>query len=175
MYEPMVIFCSKWVVSSIFMYFWRAPTCGYVSKNAQGLKGKAPKKKIILPIESWVFTFIWFYFLLRFYWHHPQCIVLIWMWGFYIFTSSIVLEFWVKTLVNKKNSNSLIFINLRLRFDWCVLNLIWTWCAKAKKKEYYLIFMNFGVKKFTIQNIQKIKTPWCLDVIILWIPWNDKP
>jgi hypothetical protein len=62
----------------------------------------------------------------------------------------------VKTLVNKKNSSSLIIIDMELRFEPCVLNLIWKKCAKdTKKRDEHLIFINFGVKKFTIKNIQK--------------------
>ena len=72
------------------------------------------------------------------------------------FTSSIVLEFWIKTLVNKKNSSLLILTNIELRFEQCILNLIWKWCAKdPQKREYHLIFMNFKVKKFTIKTTQK--------------------
>jgi hypothetical protein len=31
----------------------------------------------------------------------------------------------LKTLVNKKNSSSLVITNMELRFEPCVLNLIW--------------------------------------------------
>jgi hypothetical protein len=41
------------------------------------------------------------------------------------FTRSTMLKFSVKTLVNKKNSGSLIITNLELRFEPCVLSLIW--------------------------------------------------
>jgi hypothetical protein len=36
-----------------------------------------------------------------------------------------VLKFGVKTPVNKKNSTSLILTNLELKFEACMLNLIW--------------------------------------------------
>jgi hypothetical protein len=36
-----------------------------------------------------------------------------------------VLKFGVKTLVNKNNSSSLIFANMELIFEACMLNLIW--------------------------------------------------
>jgi hypothetical protein len=36
-----------------------------------------------------------------------------------------VLKFGVKTLVNKNNSSSLILTNLELKFEACMLNLIW--------------------------------------------------
>jgi hypothetical protein len=69
-----------------------------------------------------------------------------------------VLKFRIKTPVNKKNSISLIITNMELRFEQCVLNLIWKGVAKdPKKREDYLIFINFGVKKFTIKNTQKKK------------------
>jgi hypothetical protein len=35
----------------------------HVAKTAQGLKGKVLRKKFILPIESWFFTFFHFSFL----------------------------------------------------------------------------------------------------------------
>jgi hypothetical protein len=37
-----------------------------------------------------------------------------------------------------------------------MLNLIWKWCAKDPKKgEDHIIFIKFGVKKFTLRNTQK--------------------
>jgi hypothetical protein len=58
--------------------------------------------------------------------------------------------------INKKNSSSLIIRNMELRFEPCVLNLIWKWRAKdPKRREDRLIFINFGVKKFTLKNTQK--------------------
>jgi hypothetical protein len=67
-----------------------------------------------------------------------------------------VLKFGVKTLVNKNNSSSLILTNLELKFEVCMLNLVWKTGAKdPKKREYHLIFINFGVKKLTLKNIQK--------------------
>jgi hypothetical protein len=42
-----------------------------------------------------------------------------------------------------------------LRFEPCVFNLIWKRDAKdPKKKEVHLIFINFGIKKFTLKNTQ---------------------
>jgi hypothetical protein len=70
-----------------------------------------------------------------------------------------VLKFGVKTLVNKNNSSSLIFANLELEFEPCMLNSNWKWCAKdPKKREDHLIFINFGVKKFTLKNTQNKRT-----------------
>jgi hypothetical protein len=70
-----------------------------------------------------------------------------------------VLKFGVKTPINKNNSSSLILTNLELRFEACMLNLIWKWGAKdPKKREDHLIFINFGVKKFTLKNTPKKKT-----------------
>jgi hypothetical protein len=43
--------------------------------------------------------------------------------------------------------------------------LIWKWGAKGpKRREDHLIFINFGVKKFTLKNTQKKKN---FDVWIL--------
>jgi hypothetical protein len=45
---------------------------------------------------------------------------------------------------------------MEFRFEPCVLNLIWKWGAKdPKKREDHLIFINFGIKKFTLKNTQK--------------------
>jgi hypothetical protein len=51
-YEPMVKFCSKWVLCSFFLYFFKS---SHVAKTAQGLKGRVLRKKFVLPIESWLF------------------------------------------------------------------------------------------------------------------------
>jgi hypothetical protein len=70
-----------------------------------------------------------------------------------------VLKFGVKTPVNKNNFSSLILTNLEMKFKVCMLNLIWKGCAKdPKKREDRLIFINFGVKKFTLKDTQKNKT-----------------
>jgi hypothetical protein len=69
-----------------------------------------------------------------------------------------MLKFGVKTPVNKMNSTSLILTNLGLRFEPYMLNLIWKWGAKdPKKSEDHLIFINFGIKKFTIKITHKKK------------------
>jgi hypothetical protein len=69
-----------------------------------------------------------------------------------------MLKFCIKTLVNKKNFSSLIIINMELRFLPCVYNLIWKLCAKdPKRRQDHLIFINFGVKKFTIKSTKKKK------------------
>jgi hypothetical protein len=69
-----------------------------------------------------------------------------------------VLKFGVKTLVNKNNSSSLKLVNLELKFEACMLNLIWKRGAKdPKKREDHLIFIYFGVKKFTLKYTPKKK------------------
>jgi hypothetical protein len=69
-----------------------------------------------------------------------------------------VLKFGVTTPVNKNNSNSLILTNMELKFEAYMLNLIWKWDTKDPiKREDHLIFINFGVKKFTIKNTPKKK------------------
>jgi hypothetical protein len=83
------------------------------------------------------------------------------MWSFWFFsrnfTRSTVLKFWGKTPVKKNNSSSLIITSMELRFEPCVRNLIWKWGAKdPKKRDDHLIFINFGVKKFTLRNTQKL-------------------
>jgi hypothetical protein len=69
-----------------------------------------------------------------------------------------VLKFGVKTPDNKNNSRSPILTNLELKFEACMLNLIWKWAAEdPKKREDHLILINFGVKKFTLKNTPKKK------------------
>jgi hypothetical protein len=65
-----------------------------------------------------------------------------------------VLKFGVNNLVNKNNSNSVILTNLELKFEACMLKVR---CKRPKKREDHLIFINFGVKKFTLKNTQKKK------------------
>jgi hypothetical protein len=94
------------------------------------------------------------------------------MWSFLffsrIFTRAIVLKFGVKTLINKNNSSSLILTNLELKFEACMVNLIWKWGAKdPKKREDHLIFINFGMKKFTLKNTPQKKN---FDVWMLLFP-----
>jgi hypothetical protein len=93
-----------------------------------------------LPIKSWFFTFFHFFFLLMVL-HDVTFNVtnMIWIWSFWfisrIFTRSIVLKFGVKILVDKNNSRSLILTNLELKFEACMLNLIWKWGAKDPRKD----------------------------------------
>jgi hypothetical protein len=47
---------------------------------------------------------------------------------------------------------------MELKFEAYMLNLIWKWDTKDPiKREDHLIFINFGVKKFTIKNTPKKK------------------
>jgi hypothetical protein len=58
----------------------------------------------------------------------------------------------------KEKFNSLIIKNMELKFEPCVLNLIWKPCVKdQRKREDHVVFINFGVKKFTIRNTQEIE------------------
>ena len=101
-----------------------------MAKSAQGLKGMVSKKKLVLPIESWVSLLFKNFFLLMV--QHGSILLCDYYdlnANFLIFfsrnfTSSTVLEYWVKTLVSKNNSSSLIFTNIELRFEQCVFNLI---------------------------------------------------
>jgi hypothetical protein len=43
-------------------------------------------------------------------------------------------EVWSQDPVNKNNFSSLILINLELKFEACMLNLIWKWGTKDPKK-----------------------------------------
>jgi hypothetical protein len=60
--------------------------------------------------------------------------------------------------MNKNNSSSLIITNMELKFEACMLNLIWKSGAKdPKKREDHLSFINFGVKKFKLKNTPRKK------------------
>jgi hypothetical protein len=98
-----------------------------------------------------------------FAWHHLQCDrydlnvkFLVFFKNFYKVRSVVV---WSQDPVNKNNSSSFILTNLELKFEACMLNLIWKWGAKdPKKREDHLIFINFGVKKFALKITQKKKS-----------------
>jgi hypothetical protein len=62
----MVSFCSKWIVNLFFCIF-KNSYYNLVAKNTQGLKGKAPEKKFVLSIDSWISTFFSFSFNIFFY------------------------------------------------------------------------------------------------------------
>jgi hypothetical protein len=132
--------------------------CGW---NCPRAEGQGSQKLVCFAIKSWFFTFFHFFFLL---WvlHDATFNVTttIWIWSFWffsrIFIRSIVLKFGVKTPVNKNNSSSLILTNLELKFEACMLNLIWKWGAKNPKiREDHLIFINYGVKKFKLKSTPK--------------------
>jgi hypothetical protein len=79
-----------------------------------------------------------------------------------------VLKFGVKIPINKNNSNSFILTNLELKFEACMLNSIWKCGAKdPKKREDHLIFINFGVKKFTLKitPLEKTLTFECYNLL----------
>jgi hypothetical protein len=88
------------------------------------------------------------------------------------FTSSIVLEFWVKALLTKlylthtyKSKGGIWAMHVQFNLEVI--------CKKKKRKGIPSNFQEFKVKKFIVKNTQE-KKRWCLNVIILWIPWNDK-
>jgi hypothetical protein len=59
-------------------------------------------------------------------------------------------------LFSLKKVSSLILTHIRLRLELYMVNLIWKSLPKVMKiPKHHLIFMNFGVKNFTIEMIQK--------------------
>jgi hypothetical protein len=186
----MANFCWKRVLSSFFLYFlrssymqgWRAIYFSCISMWLKLPKGwRVGSQKIycfahkILVFHLFftffsLFFFSLFFFSHNFAWYHLQCDrydlnvkLLIFCKNFYKVHS---VEVWSQDPVNKNNSSSLIITNMELRFEPCVLNLIWKWGAKdPKRREDHLIFNNFGVKKFSLKNTPKKKL-WCLNVII---------
>jgi hypothetical protein len=142
------------------MYFLRSSymqPCGWNCPRAEG-----PGFSKIVCFVHKILVFHFFFWLMALYDVTFNVIDTIWIWSFWffsrIFTRFIVLKFGVKTPINKYNSNSLILINLELKFEACMLNLVWKWGAKdPKKRKDHLIFINFGVKKFALKNTPKKK------------------
>jgi hypothetical protein len=145
------------------MYFLKSSymqPCGW---NCPRIEGHGFQKIFCFAHKILVFHFFSLFFLLMVL-HDDTFNVttMIWMWSFWIFsrifTRSIVLKFGVKTTVNKKNSNSFILTNLEMKFEACMLYLIWKWGAKdPQNREDHLIFINFGVKKFTLKHTPQKK------------------
>jgi hypothetical protein len=131
------------------------------------------KKKFVMPIESWFFTFFYFFWLMVLHDVIFNVSATIWIWSFWFFsrnlTRSLVLKFWVKTHINKKNFNSLIITNMDLRYEPCVLNLVWKWWTKDPKKRKDHLSKEVHTKKHA-----KKKKLWCLNIIISYIPWNGE-
>jgi hypothetical protein len=158
----------KTAIKFIFPVFFEELLLG---KNCLKAKGKGAKEEVCFVHKILVFHFFsLFPFAHGHAWYYFQCNRYDPNVKFFIFseffTRSTVLKFWVKTLVDKKSFNSLIITNMELRFEPCVLNLKQKWCAKdLEKREDHLIFINCGVKKFTMKNTQKKRKLWCLNVI----------
>jgi hypothetical protein len=159
-YEPVANFCWKQVLSSFFMYFLRSSymqPCGW---NCPRAEGHGSQKIVCFAHKILLLNF---FFCSWFYMTSPSMWPLLFDYEVFdfqefsrIFTRSIVLKFGVKTPINKKNSSSLILTNLELKFEACMLNLIWKWGAKdPKKRKDHLIFINFGVKKFRQKKLPK--------------------
>jgi hypothetical protein len=73
--------CPKLVLSSFFLYFLR----NHVDKIAQGLKGRVLRKKFVLPIESWFFTFFTFFLFMVLHDVIFNMTATICMWSFYFY------------------------------------------------------------------------------------------
>jgi hypothetical protein len=152
-------------IKLIFLYFLRSfymQPCGW---NCQRAEGQGSQKIVCFVHKILVFHFFFtFFFANGSAWRHLQCDRYDLNVKFLIFfknlTRSTVLMFGVKTL-----STKIILAHSYLQI-WssnlshvCSTWLIWKWGAKdPKKREDHLIFINFGVKKFTLKNTQKNKT-----------------
>ena len=147
LYKPLVNFCLKQIMISFFNNFWGALVCNHVVESAQGQKCRVPKKKFVLPIESWILKFIFFNFCFCSWF----CMISSSMWllgneyerfevfrkiykfhGIGIFSDGL--------LEKNTNSTSLIIINLKLRFEACVINLIQEWSVKDLLKKNTILF-----------------------------------
>jgi hypothetical protein len=134
------------------------------------------EKKFILLIKSWFFHNFSLFFSHGFAWYHLQCDHYDQKLKFLVFFKKNYKVRSVEVLsqdrVNKKNFNSLIITIMELKFEACVLNLIWKWGAKEPKKwEDHLIFINFGEKKFIVKVAKKKKN---FDVWMLYSPRSHR-
>jgi hypothetical protein len=150
--SPWQILLKTSIKLIFFCIFWGAPTWSHVAKTAQGLKGRVLKKQFFLPIETWIFTFFHFFFAHGSAWHHLQCdsynLNVKFLIFFKIFYKVHNVEVWSQDPINKNNSSSVILTNLELRFEPCMLNLIWKWGAKdPQKREDQLIFIRLMFNK----------------------------
>jgi hypothetical protein len=126
-YKPVVKFVQNWFKVHFSSSFWGAPICSHAAKTTQGLKGRVLRKEFVLSIESWFFIFFHFYFFAHgSAWCHLQCDSYNLNVKFFIFlrnlTRSIVLKFWIKAPVNKKNFSSFIITKYGVE--------IWAMCAQ---------------------------------------------
>jgi hypothetical protein len=134
-----------------------------VAETAQGLKGRVLGKMFVLPIESWFFTFFYFFFVHGSTWCHLQCdhydLDVNFLILFKKFHKVHNVEVLNQDLHQLKKFSSLIITSMELRFEPCAFNLNWKWGAKdPKKREDHLILIYFGIKKFTIKKTQRKKT-----------------
>jgi hypothetical protein len=151
-------------VSPFFLYFLRSSymqPCGWSCPRAER---QGAKKEVCFVHKILVFHFFpLFSFAHGFTFCHLQCdrynLNVKFLIFFKNFLRSTALKFWVKTPIKKNNSSSFMTTNMELRFEPCLLNLIWKWGAKdPEKREEHLVIINFGVKKkFTLKNTQKKK------------------
>jgi hypothetical protein len=90
-------------------------------------------KTFLLPIESWIFIIPQILFCLMVF-HNVIFNLATWIgvWKVWFFskkcTSSMDLNFLVRTSSNKNNSTPFSLANLKFKFEPFVFNLIWNWC-----------------------------------------------
>ena len=143
----------------------------HVVETNQGLKGKVLKKKFVLPIVHWFYAFLQKKITHGSTWCHLQCDCYDLNVKFLIFsrncTKSIVMKFWIKTPLKPKISKSLILHNFEVEISAICTQLVSKVLYKRSKKiEHHLIFINFGVKKFTIKKHPQEKKLSCLNFIL---------
>jgi hypothetical protein len=142
------------------LYFWRSSYMHLCGQNYPRAEVSSADKKVCFAHRILVFHFFDFFFCSWFCMMSPsmwplqsKCKVLILFKKFYKVQNLEVLS---QDPKNKKIFGSFTFTNMELRFEPCMLNLIWKWCAKdPRKREDHLIFISFGEKKFTVKNIPK--------------------
>jgi hypothetical protein len=128
----------------IFLVFFEELLHTAMWLTAQGLKGKVLRKKFVLSIESWIFFFSLFFFAHGSTWCHFQCNHYNLNVKFFIFVQEILQgpQCWSleSRPPSKKKFSSFIITNMELRFEPCILNLIWKWGVKDPKKEKTILF-----------------------------------
>jgi hypothetical protein len=144
--------------------FWGVPKCGDVAKIIKRSNGRweGCQKRFFFSQKNLGFFFFSQFFFRLWVLHGVifNVTALIWMWSPWFLFKKFY-KFHVIGVLNQdppwQKEFKLIHINKSKGGIWAMyikldLEVI---CKKPKKKEDHLIFMNFGVKKFTVQKTSK--------------------
>jgi hypothetical protein len=170
LYEHVMTFCSNGLQIHFLVFFWGAPISSYMAKR---LKGRVPKRKFVLPKESWISTSTFFQFLFLLMVLHDVIFNLVTGYEyerFKFFLKNLQVPWYWNSQWWPVWKNSISFIITNLSHIWST----WIRCdvQEIQKKGIPPTFHEFKNEEVHWKNTQK--KLWYLNVIILWIPWNDK-